>query len=316
MISCKKVQAGPKLVIDHDGGADDAMAIFLALIYEQNFNGPKVLALTTIHGNVAEEQAFKNSQIILDIAKRRDVLIYRGSRFAMVHTNRSDGHFGKNGLGDLGEDVIQTLRHSEFTPIKAQAHHAAEALVHMSKKYEGELTVVATGPVTNIALAVKLDPKFISRLKHLYIAAGNIYSDKYPKPELNAFMDVEGYYIVTDNALVDKVTFIPYSPFFDLHNISMDWRINKLGCIKTSIMKAQNKFRRTITSDPIWNPLDPKAMAMVLENTLIRNEMCSDHSIIMCGRKRGCEFDANLHIYPENCTFYRVVLTRDSHHRT
>ncbi|KAI8430296.1 hypothetical protein MSG28_000608 [Choristoneura fumiferana] len=58
---------GPKLIIDHDGGADDAMAIFMALIYEQYFNGPKVIGLTTTHGNVDETQSFYNSQRFLSI---------------------------------------------------------------------------------------------------------------------------------------------------------------------------------------------------------------------------------------------------------
>ncbi|KAJ2943960.1 hypothetical protein O0L34_g8283 [Tuta absoluta] len=287
VISSEKVRARPKLVIDHDGGADDAMAIFLALIYEQNFNGPKVLGITTVQGNVFEEQAFRNSQIILDIAKRRDVPIYRGSRTAMVKTIHTDGYFGMDGLGDLEDAVIQTFLDPTFEPIAAQSESAVEALIRLSKKYKGELTVVAIGPLSNIALAVKLDPKFVSRLKHLYIGAGNIYSDKHPKPEFNALMDVEGYYIVTENSIEDKVTFIPFSPFFDLHNISMNWRQNYLGGINTTIMKAQKQFERKTTFDPIWNHLDPKVMAMVLKKSLIRNELCTVNSIIMCGPKRG-----------------------------
>ncbi|KAI5639388.1 inosine-uridine preferring nucleoside hydrolase domain-containing protein [Phthorimaea operculella] len=283
----EKIPAGPKLVIDHDGGADDAMAIFLALVYEQHFNGPNVIGLTTTHGNVGEEQVFINSQRILNIANRRDVPIYRGSTSAIVHSPPSDYYFGKDGLGDLNNVVYETLLGPKDEPIHTQAEHAAVALIELSKKYEGELTVAVIGPVSNIALAVRLDPKFISRLKHLYIAAGNIYSEQYPQPEFNALLDVEGYHIVAEKSLVDNVTFIPFSPFHDLHNISMDWRLNVLGGIDTKIMKAQKLFERLTTFKPIWNHLDPQAMAMVLNNTLISNETCSNNSIILCDPGRG-----------------------------
>ncbi|KAJ2943962.1 hypothetical protein O0L34_g8285 [Tuta absoluta] len=263
------------------------MAIFLALIHEQYFDGPKVIGLTTTHGNVGEDQVFINSQRILDIAKRKDVPIYRGSPSALVQSHLSDYYFGKDGLGDLEDKVYETLLDQNCGPIQAQAKHAVEALIEMSKKYEGELTIAAIGPVSNIALAAKLDPKFISRLKHLYIAAGNIYSEQHHDPEFNALLDVEGLYIVAEKSLVDKVTFIPFSPFYDLHNISMDWRLNILGGIDTPVMKAQNQFERLTNFQPIWNQLDPQAMAMVLNETLISKETCSNISIILCGPERG-----------------------------
>ncbi|XP_013163359.1 PREDICTED: uncharacterized protein C1683.06c isoform X3 [Papilio xuthus] len=131
--SSEDLVPGPKVVIDHDGGADDAMAIFMALQYQKYFNGNQVIALTTTHGNVNEPQVFNNTQKILNIADRRDVLIYRGSEYPLVKGVESDYYFGMDGLGDSESEFL------EYEPIAAQSNSAALALIEMSKKYEGEI---------------------------------------------------------------------------------------------------------------------------------------------------------------------------------
>ena len=75
---------------------------------------------------------------------------------------------GVDGMGDVGdieprftEDMLELVR----------AEHAALAMIEMSKKYD-DLTVLATGPLTNLALAVKLDPGLPKRLKNLVVMGG------------------------------------------------------------------------------------------------------------------------------------------------
>ncbi|KAI8430297.1 hypothetical protein MSG28_000608 [Choristoneura fumiferana] len=153
---------GPKLIIDHDGGADDAMAIFMALIYEQYFNG-------RIDGLVPPRHYITTAPST-SIQQPLQVPIYRGSNFSLVISVPSDFYFGHDGLGDND--------HEEIKPIDAQPQHAALSFIELTNKYPGEITIVALGALTNIALAIRLDSTFISRLSHMYVAAGHVYSDR------------------------------------------------------------------------------------------------------------------------------------------
>ncbi|XP_073947966.1 uncharacterized protein [Choristoneura fumiferana] len=272
---------GPKLIIDHDGGADDAMAIFMALIYEQYFNGPKVIGLTTTHGNVDETQSFYNSQRLLDIAGRPEVPIYRGSNFSLVISVPSDFYFGHDGLGDND--------HEEIKPIDAQPQHAALSFIELTNKYPGEITIVALGALTNIALAIRLDSTFISRLSHMYVAAGHVYSPEYSSPEYNAEQDAESYYVIAKNAYPEKITFVPFSQVDSL-NVSKEWRQDVLGAIPTKIINSLNKFERISmnASDSLqWSLLDPIAMGIVLNKSIVSDVKYSKNSIILCGDRRG-----------------------------
>ncbi|XP_045450970.1 inosine-uridine preferring nucleoside hydrolase-like [Melitaea cinxia] len=270
-----------KLVIDQDGGADDAMAIFMALLNEKYYKGPKLIALTTTHGNVGEEQVFNNTQRILAVANRRDIPIYRGSNKALIKGSEPDHYFGYDGLGDNNTDTFKSIR--------AQREPAVVGLIELSKKYSGSLVIVAFGSLTNIALALRSDPMFLSRLSHLYIGAGNIYSENYKEPEFNAYMDVESYHIVANESTPDKVTIIPFSQILTYQKISKEWRVKVLGSIDTKIMQAQNRFeQKSLPVDDYWCLLDPAVMGIVLnEASIVTESRYSNNSIILTGDQRG-----------------------------
>ncbi|CAK1548706.1 unnamed protein product [Leptosia nina] len=271
---------GPKLIIDHDGGADDAMAIFMALLNEKYFNGPKIVAISTVHGNVNESQAFQNTQRILSIAGRRDIPIYRGAGSALVIDVPTDRYFGIDGLGD--NDT------TKYEPIEAQSDVAAIALINLSKKYSDALTIVTLGPLTNIALAVKLDPDFISRISQAYIAAGYVYTNGLTKIEFNVKLDVEAYYIVIENGSSDQITLIPSSQIKQYLNVGRKWRRDTFGVIDTDIVRSLNDFERiSMAQSKDWNLLDPAAMALVLEPSLVLEKKLTRNKVYLCGKLRG-----------------------------
>ncbi|KAJ8733770.1 hypothetical protein PYW07_014321 [Mythimna separata] len=271
----------PKVVIDNDAGGDDAMAIFLALLYEKYFDGPELLALTTGNGNTNEDNVYYNNQRILKVAERDDVPIYRGSKVSLVTTPIvDDDYYGIDGLGDSG------ISYPDLVPAKTE--NAVNALIEYSKTYEGDLTVITIGTLTNVALAIRLDPAFLSRLKHLYIGAGHIHNDENPSPEFNAHVDVEAYHVVAQNASPDKVTVVPFSQIKQYLNISKDWRENHLGAIDTEIMKAQNKFEKVaLDVEPSWQALDPAVVSLFLRPDLVKEYKYSKYDIIICGDQRG-----------------------------
>ncbi|XP_049887853.1 uncharacterized protein LOC126382131 isoform X2 [Pectinophora gossypiella] len=269
-----------KLVIDNDAGGDDAMAIFLALLYEKYVDGPQVVALTTGNGNTDEDNVCRNNQRILKVAQRQDVPIYRGSKSSLVHTPYAHYYYGMDGLGDIDEEVTDL--------VPAQEQSAVDSLIRLSKKYEGELTVVTIGTVTNVALAIKLDPGFLNRLAHLYVGAGHIHSEKYPRREFNAYMDVEAYHIVMQNATPDKVSVFPFSQTKEFLNFTREWRENVLGGIDTDIIKALNKYESvSIPKNVAWTSLDPSVLAAVINPDLVEEYKYSKNDIIMCGDNRA-----------------------------
>ncbi|CAG9110905.1 unnamed protein product [Plutella xylostella] len=270
-----------KLLIDHDGGADDAMAIFMALLHEQYRNGPEIVGLSTTHGNVIEDQVFHNTQRILNIAQRREVPIYRGSNSSLVTTPPGSPYYGVDGLGD-------TDYRASFEPIAPQVTHAVLAIIELSKKYEGQLILVMLGTATNLALAMRIDPLVIGRFAQIYVGAGHIKDANHPNPEFNAFMDVEGYRAVVQGSSPDRVTLVPFSQTNSSLNISRDWRLNVLGTIDTESVHALNAFENyTMMQDAMWDQLDPAVMAVVLDEAVVTEMKYSNNSIILCGEERG-----------------------------
>ncbi|CAH2069000.1 unnamed protein product, partial [Iphiclides podalirius] len=270
----------PKIIIDNDAGGDDAMAIFLALLYEKHFDGPKLVGLTTCNGNTNEDNVCFNNQRILKVAKRQDVPIFRGSKASLVTTPVATDYYGKDGLGDSG------LYNTDLVP--AEKLSAVSALIELSKKHEGNLTVVTLGSLTNVALAIKIDPDFLSRLQQLYVGAGHIHSDNNPSPEFNANVDVEGYHVVAQYATPDKVTILPFSQVQRCLNFTVSWRLEVLGQLQTDIMKAQNLFEKiSMKRSNRWQALDPATVAVAVNPALVREYKYSKNSIITCGERRG-----------------------------
>ncbi|XP_022112309.2 probable uridine nucleosidase 2 isoform X2 [Pieris rapae] len=269
-----------KILIDNDAGADDAMAIFLALLNEKHYDGPKLVGLTTGNGNTNENNVYVNNQRILKVAKRQDVPIFRGSTSSLVTTPYAGDYFGLDGLGDLDEV------HTDLVPSAKQA--AVVALIELSKTHKGQLTVITLGALTNIALAITLDPNFLGRIKHLYVGAGHIHNDEVPDAEFNAHMDVEAYHIVAKHATPEKVTILPFSQVMTHLNLSRQWREEVFGVIDSDIVRTQNLYERiTLPKSDRWQSLDPAVVALVVRPELVEEYKYAKNDIVLCGDKRG-----------------------------
>ncbi|MEO8673596.1 MAG: nucleoside hydrolase [Tahibacter sp.] len=147
------------LLIDTDPGVDDALALLMA--YEHS----RVAALTIAAGNVGLGHTVANALKLLEVigaatpvfAGCATPLVLPAADAAFVH--------GQDGFGDTG-----------YLPAKRQAEieHAALALLRLSRERPGELTLVALGPLTNLALALRLDPTLPERIARLVIMGGAV----------------------------------------------------------------------------------------------------------------------------------------------
>lgn len=176
------LQDHPMLVIDTDVGSDDALALLLALS-NSSWN---ILAITSVHGNVSVEQATENALRILQFCGKPEIPLHKGCHTPILDQRVGDSYHGKDGLSG----------HANSLPLpsaKVQKEPAASALVRLAQNHQHQITLVALGPLTNLALAQRLDTSFSSNLKQVYIMGGNIEGkgNITPNMEFNFYCDPE-----------------------------------------------------------------------------------------------------------------------------
>lgn len=152
-----------RLIIDTDPGVDDAHAILLALAHPD----VQVEAITTVNGNVCLDLTTANALKILDAAGR-DIPVYRGCDRPLISRLASAVHVhGEDGLGDCNLPASKK---------SVQSEHAVHALVRMANEHPGEFILAVIGPLTNLAVALSLDPALPQKIKQLVIMGGAIYA--------------------------------------------------------------------------------------------------------------------------------------------
>lgn len=176
-----------RIILDTDPGVDDAMAIFFLL------RSPElhVEALTTVFGNVDVEQTTRNAAIVLDVAGRSDIPLAQGAGRPLLRDRRTGGSVvhGDNGLGGA----------SLPPPSRGPGdRRAAESIVERIMTSPGEITLVAVGPLTNLALAVRLEPKVADAVREVVVMGGaaTVPGNVSPVAEANIANDPEAAWIV------------------------------------------------------------------------------------------------------------------------
>jgi purine nucleosidase len=180
------------VVHDCDPGVDDAVALLLAL------NSPELglLAVTTTHGNVALHDTTRNALELLAFSGRSDIPVYAGAETPLVRqpVYAPEIH-GRGGLGGV------TLPEVSGRP---EPLHAALALLDLADTHP-ELTVCATGPLTNLALAERLRPGFLRSLSEVVIMGGSIevgapkLGNVTPYAEFNTYADPHAMRVVLES---------------------------------------------------------------------------------------------------------------------
>ncbi|HSB86331.1 MAG TPA: nucleoside hydrolase [Ilumatobacteraceae bacterium] len=176
-----------RILIDTDPGIDDAMAIFYALASPEL----EVVGLTTVFGNAHTDVCTTNALRLLEIAGRSDVPVARGVEGPMAMPYRGPVPF-VHGLDGQG-NVFLKPPSIEPAPIDA-AHFIIDTVRHNP----GLVTVVALGPLTNVALALLLDPALGAQLEGIVLMGGNAFcgGNASPAAEANIINDPEAADIV------------------------------------------------------------------------------------------------------------------------
>ena len=181
-------QASPaqrRIIIDTDPGVDDALAIFLALSSPEL----QVEAITPVAGNVPLELTLPNALRLLEIAGRTDIPVAAGASQPLARRLITAAYaHGENGLGGVQFPEPKTK------PAKETAPRLIRQIV---RKSPGEISIVAIGPLTNLALAFQDDPQLPRMLHSIVLMGGSLSRGNVtPSAEFNIYVDPEAAQVV------------------------------------------------------------------------------------------------------------------------
>jgi purine nucleosidase len=174
-----------KIIFDTDPGTDDAMALMLAL------NSPEldIRAITVVAGNVTASRGLENALRMVSLANRCDIPVAAGAEHPLFQKLiTAEFWHGKNGLADIELPPSQCKVDSRFAP---------DLIIQMVHAAPGEITLVPVGPLTNIALAVEIDPSIVPLVREVILMGGSISGGNVnAAAEANIYNDPEAAQIV------------------------------------------------------------------------------------------------------------------------
>lgn len=173
------------IILDCDPGHDDAMAILLA----RGCPDVDLRAITTVAGNQTLEKTTLNARRVCTVANIHDVPIYPGCDRPLVRPQIVAGDIhGSSGLDGpvFGEPTVD-----------AAAEHAVDFLVRTLMTSDGEITLVPVGPLTNIAMALRREPRIAEYTREVVLMGGSYgQGNRTPTAEFNILADPEAAQVV------------------------------------------------------------------------------------------------------------------------
>lgn len=186
-----------RIIIDTDPGVDDAFTFLLALASPEI----KLDALTTTQGNVTVEKATRNALSVLELGGASHIPVVQGSVLPLVQPLRASAHVhGESGIGNA------ELPPPQAKPVPA---HAVDYLIERVLAEPDEISIFPIGPMTNIAMAIRKEPRFVKAVKELVIMGGAIQEggNMTPLAEFNIYVDPHAAHIVFHSGI--PMTLIP-----------------------------------------------------------------------------------------------------------
>lgn len=178
-----------KIILSMDTGIDDALGLLLAVCSPE----VEVIGVLATAGNTNLMQVASNARFVLDIADKKNIPVYLGAEKPLLKKLTTATFFsGSDGLAGLNKNFLDP---------RCPSIDAVSFLLQSIEKYGEELTIVSTGPLTNLALAVGLRPKILSRIKKLIVMGGaiTVQGNVTPAAEANIYNDPHAAKMVFDN---------------------------------------------------------------------------------------------------------------------
>lgn len=249
-----------EFIIDTDTASDDAVALIMAF----RAKDVRVIAVTTVAGNVGVEQATRNALYTAELCGV-EVPVHVGAAIPLTRPLESATWFhGRDGLGD--HNYPAPKRNADIEP-------AVDAILRLSHKHE-DLTLVTLGPLTNIALALRSDPSFAKRISRTVVMGGApcCEGNVTPAAEYNIWVDPEAAQFVFRSGMpIELIGWHLCRYDAALHPAEVDEILSlETPTARFAIdcnSRARQAYREQTGEDGISLP-DPVCMAIALDRSI------------------------------------------------
>lgn len=253
-------------LIDTDTASDDAVALVMAMRYPD----VQIEAITVVAGNVPVDQGVQNALYTVELCGQA-IPVHRGMPAPLIRPlETAQFVHGEDGMGDIGLPL---------TGRTAASNEAIAVVLETIHQFPHNLTLVTLGPLTNIAVALRLDPSIAQLVSECIImgGTGQGHGNITPVGEYNFLADPEAAKIVFESGMPIKMVGWDISRTYAVFNPDDTAALKAIDtplahfCIDTQ--KAVQQFALTTTKLPGFDLPDPIAMAIALDpQTAIRTE--------------------------------------------
>jgi purine nucleosidase len=186
-----------RLIIDTDPGIDDSLAILLALASPE----VRLEAVTVVSGNTTAEQGVRNALGVLELAGGGDIPVAQGVPVPLIQPLlvATETH-GEIGIG------YARLPPPQLQPV---SKHGVDLIIDKITSNPGEISLVAIGPLTNVALAIRKQPRIVEAVREVIIMGGaiKVEGNTTPLAEYNTYCDPHAAHIVFHSGM--PMTLVP-----------------------------------------------------------------------------------------------------------
>ena len=251
-----------------DGGIDDALALILAIRSPEI----EVAGITAVSGNVPVEQATINALRVVELLERPDVWVAEGLARPLARDPiRAFNFHGRDGLGD-SHLPLPKLRPTAKTALNAMSETLTSAKKH-------EVTIICTGPLTNLASLLIESPHVKSRIEEIVIMGGAYGITKYgvgnetPVAEFNIYSDPEAAKTVFEAEIRLKAVGLDVTTIPQLEIVKKDYAWIRRSKGKTS-MFATRILESNIRAHGRFTLHDPMTVAVKIRPSFYRFSDC------------------------------------------
>jgi purine nucleosidase len=253
-----------RLWIDTDTASDDAVALLMALRHP----AAEVVGISVVAGNVPLPQAVQCALYTVELAGAK-VPVHAGADRSLVRpfTTAQFVH-GEDGMGDIG------LPLSGRTPA---SHDGVQAMIEAFRRAPGELDLVALGPLTNLALALRAEPQFASWVRRCVVMGGTgvLPGNITPLAEFNFWIDPEAAQILFESGIAVEMVGWDVSVADAVIDDALAAEIRAIGPLGEFCIDIQRVLRRFCEASSKlagFDWPDPIAMAVALEPDIVTRE--------------------------------------------
>lgn len=261
------------VLIDTDTGVDDALALILAL------RSPEISveAITTVAGNVEVDKCTRNVSTILRLLRLPHLpVVAQGAARPLVRElfTAPEVH-GRDGLGNTQPKVLSRR--------SIHRNEAVDVIYDLCKKYEKRLTIVALGPLTNLALALKKYPAAVKKAGHIVSMGGafRVPGNTGPVAEFNYFVDPEAAQCVLDSGIALTMIPLDLTEQIVLMRSEVEYRAKRRASTLASFIARLTKYymryhRQTEGFDGGYLH-DPIAVSAAIEPAIVQSHAVTVH---------------------------------------